>query len=294
MHNPNLIPVLLKDSSIPKGMIYRELKKALPCRIGIEFELAGDFQEGFLAEHPEYVGKSIGESLTNFYKVKEINPDIPSRNEGDEALNEIRVSIVDFHQLVGLYNFMQDLPKYCRIHEGGGIHIHVDMNEFNFLHTKKRGIVKGYITNRLNQIGKIFPRYKGKYNKKKVGDVAKATWVNMSRLGTLEFRTAPLTFDYYTSMGWLVKLIKFRRILIYECGLKTVKLPTNPAPSITNVPIGADEADLPCVEYRVNDDSIEIVSNDGTRLYSSPINTAASYTAYTTNGSITASSWGNS
>ena len=58
MHNPTLIPVLMKDSSIPKGMVYKELNKALPCRIGIEFELAGNFLGNFVAEHPE--------SLNNF------------------------------------------------------------------------------------------------------------------------------------------------------------------------------------------------------------------------------------
>ena len=43
----------------------------------------------------------------------------------------------------------------------------------------------------------------------------------MSRLGTLEFRIAPLTFDYYTLMTWIVKLVRFRRILIHDCRLKS-------------------------------------------------------------------------
>lgn len=282
MHNPTLIPVLLKDSSIPNGMVYRELNKALPCRIGIEFELAGNFSEGFNADHPEFMGKHMNETLTKFYKVREINSDYVSQDVED--IKEIRVSIDNFRQLTGLYNFMQDLPKYCRIHEGGGIHIHVDMTEFDFLHCKQRKVVKNYITNRLNEIGKIFPKYKGKYNKKAVGDVAKATWVNMSRLGTLEFRTAPLTFDYNTLMTWLVKLMKFRRILIHDCRLKTVKSNKwkvkHALESIT--------ADDLCEEFEIrldNDTGHTIISNSGGTI-AVPIDTSASYTAYTTNGTI--------
>ena len=122
---------------------------------------------------------------------------------------------------IGLYKFMQDLPKYCRLHENGGIHIHLDMTEFDFKKCKQRNVVKNYITKRLTAIGKIFPKYTGTYNKKRVGDVEKGTWVNMSRLGTLEFRIAPLTFDYYTLMTWIVKLVRFRRILIHDCRLKS-------------------------------------------------------------------------
>ena len=218
MHNPTLIPILMKDSSIPKGMLYKELKKALPCRIGIEFELAGNFIGHFVAEHPDYFGKPTG-AISNYYGVYEFRAD--SDTETLDAIRELRVSLKDFHQLAGLYKFMQDLPKYCRLHQNGGIHIHLDMTEFDFKKCKQRKVVKNYITKRLTEIGKIFPKYTGTYNKKRVGDIEKGTWVNMSRLGTLEIRIAPLTFDYHTLMTWIVKLIRFRRILIHDCRLKS-------------------------------------------------------------------------
>jgi hypothetical protein len=42
----------------------------------------------------------------------------------------------------------------------------------------------------------------------------------MSGKHTLEFRTPPLTFDYYTLMTWIVGVVKFRNKLIHECQLK--------------------------------------------------------------------------
>lgn len=303
MHNPTLIPVLMKDSSIPKGMIYRELKKALPVRIGIEFELAGNFSEGFVADHPEFLGQPVDTTMAKYYKVYKINSDYVSNDP--EQIKEIRVSIIDFRQLAGLYNFMQDLSKYCRMHEGGGIHIHVDMTEFNFKLNPRRKLVKGYITKRLDEIGKIFPKYKGKYNKKRVGDVEKATWVNMSRLGTLEFRTAPLTFDYNILMVWLVALMKFRRTLVHDCRLKTV-MPRSPglpeAPRETGED-GVAELVQTINQVRGQIDQLQAMSTDPTPFEADvrsdedvpeegqslvvgnpqPIDTSASYTTYITN-----------
>lgn len=208
----------MKDLSISKGMVYRELNKALPCRVGIEFELAGNFVGNFVAEHPECLS-NFEDFIRDYYGVYTFCAD--SDTETLDAIRELRVSLKDFHQLVGLYKFMQDLTKYCRIHQNGGIHIHLDMTEFNFKKCKQRRVVKNYITKRLTEIGKIFPKYTGTYNMKRVGDIEKGTWVNMSRLGTLEFRIAPLTFDYNTLMTWIVKLVRFRRILIHDCRLKS-------------------------------------------------------------------------
>ena len=208
----------MKDLSISKGMIYKELNKALPCRVGIEFELAGNFVGNFVAEHPECLS-NFEDFIRDYYGVYTFCAD--SDTETLDAIRELRVSLKDFHQLVGLYKFMQDLTKYCRIHQNGGIHIHLDMTEFDFKKCKQRRVVKNYITKRLTEIGKIFPKYTGTYNMKRVGDIEKGTWVNMSRLGTLEFRIAPLTFDYNTLMTWIVKLVRFRRILIHDCRLKS-------------------------------------------------------------------------
>ena len=145
----------MKDLSISKGMIYKELNKALPCRVGIEFELAGNFVGNFVAEHPECLS-NFEDFIRDYYGVYTFCAD--SDTETLDAIRELRVSLKDFHQLVGLYKFMQDLTKYCRIHQNGGIHIHLDMTEFNFKKCKQRRVVKNYITKRLTEIGKIFPK----------------------------------------------------------------------------------------------------------------------------------------
>lgn len=237
MHNPLLIPALLKDTSISNGFIYRELRKALPCRIGIEFEMGKSFLEGFRKKYDE---KATDKSMAEYYGAYEISSDEVIRNREiirnddsptpiepdempiDDKIIETRVSIKDFHQLSGLYRFMQDLPEFCLLHEGGGIHIHIDMSMFN-MSGKKVKEIQGYITKRLNIVSKLFPPYKGKFNKKEVGIQRKATWVNISRKQTLEFRTPPLTFDYYTLMTWITGVVKFRNILIHECKLVPTK-----------------------------------------------------------------------
>ena len=239
MHNPTLIPILLRDTSVNNGLIYRELRKALPCRIGIEFEMGKLFLDGFREKYDE---NATDKSMEEYYGVFEIRSDIPApfnphriilsndsrtddqvvfdngENTVDDRIIETRVSIKDYHQLVGLYRFMQDLPEFCLMHEGGGIHIHIDMSMYK-LSEKKAEEVIGYIKNRLDIVGKLFPTYKGKYNKRMVGYHQKATWVNISPKNTLEFRILPLTFDYYTLMKWITGVVKFRNILIHECKL---------------------------------------------------------------------------
>ena len=92
---------------------------------------------------------------------------------------------------------MQDLPKFCKLHEGGGIHIHVDISKYFPLYSKEKELQK-YIERRLQEVISIFPKYTGKFNKRKVGISKKATYLNISNKKSLEFRIAPLSFDYTT------------------------------------------------------------------------------------------------
>lgn len=198
------------------------------------------FLDGFKQKYDE---KATDESMAKHYGVYEIRSDTPepfnprrrviqsniagaddqvvytgSTDAVDDRIIETRVSIKDYHQLVGLYRFMQDLPEFCLMHEGGGIHIHIDMSMYNMYGDKVTEIVN-YIRNRLDVVGKLFPPYKGKYNAREVGYHHKSTWVNVSNKETLEFRTPPLTFDYYTLMKWITGVVKFRNILIHNCKL---------------------------------------------------------------------------
>lgn len=65
----------------------------------------------------------------------------------------------------------------------------------------------------------IFPEYQGKYNKREVGIRKKGTYVNFSLHDSIEFRIAPLTFEYETLLDWIIKCNKFVSELIYKCHL---------------------------------------------------------------------------
>lgn len=274
-NNPLLIGALLKDTSIKKGIIYSELNKVLPCKIGIEFELSGDFRSGFIkkyckddfnykpknsnisTEDPVKIEKNpIDKRITKFYKVFDINID---KYYDDEHLTEVRVCLRDFHQLKGLYLIMQDMVEFCKLHEGGGIHIHVDISMYNLSLTKTTEIQK-YIYHRLTDVAKIFPKYIGKYNKREVGIRRKSTWVNISRLNTLEFRIAPLTFNYTDLIKWIHGVVKFRQEVIHYCRLKPNYTPNDKTtPADTQCELG----DVICMD---DTSTIHITGTSGTSI----------------------------
>lgn len=228
-HNPEIIRTLMKDTSIKKGMIYHELNKILPCRVGIEFELSGNFNKGFFSDHTEVKvdddsARDENEVIKYYYNLKDFSSDLCSSDSfNDDNLYEIRVSIDKYKHLSSLYRILNDINKYCNYHQNGGIHIHVDMTQYitpdNYSDSVLRELMGRYIVRRLDEIIKIFPKYTGSYNKKEVGIRRKKTYVNISRLGTLEFRIAPLTFDYTTLITWISGLMRFRRKLITELRL---------------------------------------------------------------------------
>lgn len=222
-------------------MIHSQLKKVLNYRIGIEFELAGNFVRGYyLKYHPEIpidytrIGSdAIKDEITMHYGFKDFNPDTTSfKAETSESpsITEIRVSLEDYKSLVGLYNFMNDLNEFCIIHPNGGIHFHLDLTKyFSDSDTKNKhswvqsnpyvSDCMGWVRNRLDRLGSIFPKYTGSYNQKNVAFKSKGNWVNFSRLKTMEVRIAPLTFEYTTIIRWIADLSKFRNEMLNSCGL---------------------------------------------------------------------------
>ena len=216
-NNPLLIPVLVKDTSINKGLLYRKLKHALPCRIGIEFELSGNFREAYKKKYNVPYNVNPDKHMAENYQVLEIISD--SGRYADDSIYEIRVSIKDFHQLSGLYRFMQDLPEFCKLHENGGIHIHLDLSMYDWGYLSKWREACSYCNSRLTELQSHLPKYTGKFNRKNTSIQSKSNWINFSRLHTMEVRILPLTFDYKTLMSWIKVLVKFRQDLIHYCKL---------------------------------------------------------------------------
>jgi hypothetical protein len=241
LHNPNLIPILIKDCSINNGLIYSRMRRLIPRRVGIEFECIGN-----PADYYKYTLKKNITCPLDFEKIfnlldydqdSPITRDDPSTNSvynrnnellslnnrlytdrnGNVPFNELRVSIKNYSQLRGLYNILELFNNSCIKPIGGGIHIHIDFSSYDNCNT--RVIAKRYINNHLREVEDIFPKYTGTYNKRTVGISCKGTYVNLSCHGSIEFRIAPLTFNYEELIEWIIKCNKFVTKIIHECHL---------------------------------------------------------------------------
>lgn len=231
-HNPNLIPILIKDCSINNGLIYSRLRRAVSRRVGIEFECIGN--------PAEYYNNSVRElshpkDLKSIFNLLDYDQDDPINRRGaysnplynryrdlsntldDAHFNELRVSMKDYSQLQGLYKILDLFKNSCIIPIGGGIHIHIDFKDYDFHNIQL--LASKYVKNHLREVESIFPKYLGSFNSRKVGIAEKRTYVNFSYHGSIEFRIAPLTFDYETLIKWVVNCNKFVTKLIHECHL---------------------------------------------------------------------------
>jgi hypothetical protein len=230
-HDPSLLPAVVKDCSISRGLINSRFNRVLPRRVGIEFELEGRLMSNYQVLHPELKTDLSVERHFGIHKFSEDDFDgrpmteverIPITHLTDPTsrLNEVRISLTNAYQLKGLAKLMTEMKRYCLIPDGGGIHIHVDFTKYASKDNIKIAI--GYISKRLDEVASIFPEYTGTYNNKKVGDHQKATWVNFSYHNTIEFRIAPLTFEYEILLDWIIKVNKFVSKLIDRCHLKPI------------------------------------------------------------------------
>ena len=106
----------------------------------------------------------------------------------------------------------------------------------------------------------IFPKYTGKYNKREVGIGKKATYLNISNKKSLEFRIAPLSFDYTTVINWVIQCIKFRNKVIHDCRLKQ-----SPTPEHTIKSVQEELSDINIYNTRLNSNfmSIDTTTNYG-------------------------------
>lgn len=214
-HEPLLIPQVMRDCSIGKGLLASRLHRVIPRRVGIEFELIGQLGKHYLDANDKIPCKLQEKKLADKFGLFAYSEDYLS---GDiNNLNEIRVSINKATQLKGLYNVLEGMKRYCEIPDGGGIHIHIDFSKY--AHGQLIQLSANYVSNHLDEVEAIFPKYIGKYNERIVGIHQKATWVNFSMHKSIEFRIAPLTFDYETLLNWIIKCNKFVSNLINKCHL---------------------------------------------------------------------------
>ena len=281
-YNPTLIPALLKDVSISKGMIYSLLEKVIPCRVGIEFEYVGNFGKWFIGKYfPGEVrsGSSrCGKLVSKFYKFNDFNQDslyynyVKPTSEGicdpdsvplvqNDSLEEMRVQLNGFRSLSGLYRFLYDCKESCAIPEFGGIHFHIDLSEYIVSSASDPNTIKclKWLQNHLSSIIDIFPKYTGKYNKRGVKINTKGYYVNLSRLHTMEVRIAPLTFEYSDIISWISKLIMIRRKMIHDLHLRKSNIENTNKSKISEA--CNSEESLTSFSYRDISEAATTVSN---------------------------------
>jgi hypothetical protein len=128
---------------------------------------------------------------------------------------EHKISISNYKQLVGLYDVLELMKTKCKLNTISGCHIHVNMSNIAL----NLGIYHPYIQTFFNKkiqngtIEKIFDYnlcypYTGKYPRICCTD-SKNSWINIrTDLHSVEFRIAPMTFDYNLIISWFIKLNK--------------------------------------------------------------------------------------
>jgi hypothetical protein len=125
--------------------------------------------------------------------------------EGESDMNEVRISISGYKQLITLYNTLQVLSRYLIIPKiNGGIHIHIDAPFVREQEGKKFAINWFNKPAILSEVLQIFEGYTGTYNKRKASD-SKASYIRVSEYPTIEFRIGRLTYDYNTIIRYIIK-----------------------------------------------------------------------------------------
>lgn len=209
LRHPYLISKLLKDKAydpkITKGILYQ----MIPFRSSIEIECIKSLSIALnigTRKHNKYV------PLTKKYDILSFDDD--RTNLSSKIISEHRISIRNYSQAAGLYRILQDMKKYCILNPGSGIHIHIDAskianNEFLSVSSNRFKIQK-FLTLKLDELEEIFGKYNGTYNRKTVEFEHKGSWINIRyhSFNSIEFRIAPMTFDYETIIMWIIRCNK--------------------------------------------------------------------------------------
>lgn len=228
---PQALPHLFK--SYNKQLLHNILHDLLPRRIGLEFEcsefiLLDKIDEITLkAERRYLIDKTISQSehmenlIASYYNIYSFSAECTNTL----FINEHRISILGYTQLEGLHRVLEDMKKNCKFTESG-IHIHIDINDFqdnNDSYFLEEEELIAYLRKNLNKVESIFypkgEKYKGTYNGKTINTRG---WIRLQpEFGSVEFRIAPLTFDYTTIVEWLIKLTALIEDTKKHLGLKT-------------------------------------------------------------------------
>jgi hypothetical protein len=200
-NRPHLLKSILADPNLDKVLTKHILYDMLPRRTSIEIECIGT-----ITDHARYLRKDI-KDITEKHRV--ISFDV------DEALTdtdytEHKISISNYKQLTGLYDILALMKEHCTLNTISGCHIHVDITKTKELPEYWNERLQRFMQSKINNgtIEKILGKYYGNYPRK--CEIAeKSSWVNIrNSMNSVEFRTAPMTFDYNLIISWFIQLNK--------------------------------------------------------------------------------------
>lgn len=222
MHCPTLIPSILANPHLDKNISLGILHDLLPRRTSIEIECLGSLSVGLnmrppiptkFYQYPKWSKYHNSNKLTrvsNKYGIFAYEEEISTFNKNpNEDYIEHKISIRNYKQLTGLYNILKDINQHCTLNIISGIHIHVD---FPICDLIRNYVVHKFFTKTCTNgtMERIFGSTKDlNYLKENNCSSFKTSWIFLNtNLNTIEFRIAPMTFDYSTIVNWMIEVNK--------------------------------------------------------------------------------------
>lgn len=223
LNQPTLIPSIVNDPRYDKATFQHILYEMLPRRTSIEIEATNSLAKGINMNNNDikkekYFGgiqTHIYPHIAKKYNVYEYAEDdrgtIDPSSYQTIDYDEHKISIINYTQLVGLYNILTDMKKHCMLTTNSGCHIHLDVSK-----TLKRfndyQAIKSFFTKKCRNgtIEKIFgPRPNDGDPARMACETSKGYWIHLNlHYQSLEFRTGAMTFDYSTIVSWYISINK--------------------------------------------------------------------------------------
>ncbi len=209
MYCPQSIPTLFKHHN--KDILHKQLMSLLNRRLGVEIECCGSVLSGLkdvvASKKGHYTSKSFKKFKLPFIDISGTRRESIDKylERKPDSIIEHRISFYGYRQLIGVYNFLEEMKKKCKYSESG-IHIHVDISDIAQIldfSIETRNLCT-YLNKYIPELEQI-ANYTGEMMHNKCAGFGKFHWINICLewgRTTLEFRVFPMTFEYH-------ELIKF-------------------------------------------------------------------------------------
>lgn len=246
LNAPYLIPVYFKPPYNPT-LTNKILNKMVNRMAGIEIECFGSLVMSTIFDKDDKSKKGYDdenysanyyEDMAFLYGIDKYHEDCNyyhsiwlsykkalDNNPDGECFNEHQIRIKGYKQLIGLYNILEDMKRYCILNPASGIHIHLDLAMEWRQESSKRVALANKITKNMDKIEQIFypgSKYIPNHNyDRSCNPYSKGSaWVSIRDYNSVEFRLAPMSFEYTDIVRWIVECTKLLNSLIGQPKIK--------------------------------------------------------------------------